>query len=793
MRRWRAGIWAAAALLSAGAARGATPAWWDAAWPYRVRLDSPAGQGDVAWARVALADRTRRDGRDLRLLDNGGRPRPFRIEHHDPFLSTLLSLQVAAGRAETLWLYYGNTNAPAIEPADPFRGEREAARARWDRLRTERETALERRAALQRELEGVRKRLADAGGTNAAAAGVRRELEAEAAALEAQHRAVSVEALPPEPSIPGPWTPRRGILLTVYRKAEPGHPPDIAALRALIERSELEGAMYRTDIADGYNRFGPSEQYISVYEGYLQVPAAGVYAFCSASDDGSWVYVNDEQLVAWPGAHGWGAGLRGEHSGEIRLEQGMARVRYYHEQGENNQMAFLGWRAPGEEKFWSIPREHWLSVREAKPGPHEARHGGTVPVPRAEVESTYWIRDSQDEQATLVRFRDASRSGAGAIVHRRWTFGDGLESADADVRHAYFRLGRPEVTLEVADAAGNRGRARCRPRLFKVDVRAHFFNYGNENQYIEATAGYDVEKLRRDDLALYADFLACLEQWQALVEAADALIRRFPDYDRSPAMGLQAAEACLTPKHFDPARAVRFLDWVAAQAPPDLRRRADLRKAEVQIWHLDAPDAGRERIASVLAEAAGESDASSRALERRCRIGLGDAALVQGRLEAADAEYRRAAGLSERNIDEAERLAKRGTYPHIVNDLLARGEEEWALKTIDEWETEFPQQKLEGTSLFLRGKVLYILHPGPQALRFLRAAVEAAPGAVHVPEAVWLRANCLMDLERYREALEAFARITTDFTETRYAAAAVEKAEACRAALADANPGAGGE
>jgi hypothetical protein len=107
---------------------------------------------------------------------------------------------------------------------------------------------------------------------------------------------------------------------------------------------------------------------------------------------------------------------------------------------------------------------------------------------------------------------------------------------------------------------------------------------------------------------------------------------------------------------------------------------------------------------------------------------------------------------------------------------------------LDLWEDGFPLQKLEGVSFFLRGKVLFVQHPGAVAERYLALAEKVAPHATHVPEAVWLRANCLLAMGRYEQALGLFQRIRTDFTDSEYFQKAQEKIAECEKHL-PAKPG----
>jgi len=61
-----------------------------------------------------------------------------------------------------------------------------------------------------------------------------------------------------------------------------------------------EGVAFVGDISDGLNRFGPSDHYISRYEGWLRVDKPGRYGFRVFADDGAWVKINDIQTLDGP-------------------------------------------------------------------------------------------------------------------------------------------------------------------------------------------------------------------------------------------------------------------------------------------------------------------------------------------------------------------------------------------------------------------------------------------------------------------------------------------------------------
>ncbi len=768
-------------------APGIADDWWDAKWDYRARLDCPAGAGDVAYATINTAGRTAEDGCDLRLVDSAGRLRPFEILHHDPQLATLICFQVPPGEASSVWLYYGNSRARPIETNYPTRKSQHEARERWEQVEQERQRIIGLRRPQERRLHELRRKLdeAESAGQEPTARSYRQQI----ARIEEQLADIGPVPENPRPTTTGPWQRHRGVLLRTYRKAKETHPATLREFNALKRHSEAEGAAFRGAISDGFNPFGTSDNYLSEYDGFLQIPDDGEYGFCTVSDDGSWLYINDRLIVEWPGSHRFEEGAHGEKNGTLRLKQGIAHIRYYHEEGTGGQMAYVAWKPPGAERFAPIPRRQWLSVREASAGAYQPRRAPLMAVPDVQVLHTFWAPDSEGLQATMLQCEDHSYVERGEIESVRWSFADGLEADGPSVQHALFRTGRPTITLTVTDRRGREDSITCAPRIFQVDVVAAYFRYGSPEEYQQSAADYDVEHMNRDDLDQYARFWNLVEDWPQHARAADAFVRRFPDHADAPSLAATGAKAYLDPGIYDAARADQLLRTISESTErTNARRRARLDRAHLLAWHLGQPAAARSVYDEIYAAVEDDQRKGPRIMARECLIGVADVALLEGQYEQAERGYRDVPPVERRTIELPELLSKTGGNAYVVDDLIRRGEYEWARRALDRWEDEFPVQKLEGYTFFLRGKVLFIEAPGELALRYLELAESVAPKAVHVPEAVWLRANCLMALGRYEEAALQFTRIAHEFTYSEFFGRVDEKLRECREAMEDAPP-----
>jgi archaellin len=86
-----------------------------------------------------------------------------------------------------------------------------------------------------------------------------------------------------------------------------------------------------------------SEQYASVYTGYIEVPTDGVYTFRLESDDGSFMYLDGETIISHGGVHS----MTTASSGALSLTAGFHsfQVEYFENQGDNG--LILTWAGPG--------------------------------------------------------------------------------------------------------------------------------------------------------------------------------------------------------------------------------------------------------------------------------------------------------------------------------------------------------------------------------------------------------------------------------------------------------------
>ena len=149
------------------------------------------------------------------------------------------------------------------------------------------------------------------------------------------------------------------------------NPRKVEEMAKLIADSKAKyGARYQRRVADGYNAFGSSDYYISIYKGWVRVPKAGKYQFCTVSNEASFSFLDGKELVHWPGRHTTDRGSRGEVNALVDLKEGLHYLEYYHEEVTLEQMAYLGWRPSADDgPFSPIPESFYTA-------PHDGRGQG---------------------------------------------------------------------------------------------------------------------------------------------------------------------------------------------------------------------------------------------------------------------------------------------------------------------------------------------------------------------------------------------------------------------------------
>ena len=147
--------------------------------------------------------------------------------------------------------------------------------------------------------------------------------------------------------------------LTVTPKRTPLRPPELAAdVEPGLQRLAFEGTWQRLPDFDGLEPAGTDrvetfdlgpyagkDGFALVFRGYVEVPADGVYAFYTESDDGSRLRIGDREVVANDGTHGVQ-----RRRGFMPLRKGKHPIAVEYFETIGGEMLEVSWHGPGETR-----------------------------------------------------------------------------------------------------------------------------------------------------------------------------------------------------------------------------------------------------------------------------------------------------------------------------------------------------------------------------------------------------------------------------------------------------------
>jgi tetratricopeptide (TPR) repeat protein len=559
----------------------------------------------------------------------------------------------------------------------------------------------------------------------------------------------------------GSWVPHAGLVLQTIQRPEGDNPQSVEDMAKLIAASPYRhGGRYQRRIADGYNPFGSSDYYISIYRGWINVPKAGSYQFCTASNEASFSFLDGKPLVHWPGRHTAERGMHGEKNARVELTAGLHYVEYYHEEVTLEQMAFLGWRPAGEPAFGGIPESVYTAPHTAQVVAYEDPKGPLLHFEPLITDSV-WPTERHESQYTRCRFRAGTAPAPSAGTTYRWDFGDGQTAAGPDAEHVYLALGRYQVSLTAQGPQGT-ATARWPLEVFEIEQVTDEFKEGRPRDYARLAKQYDRGKLDAAALTELAYLLAESEEPAAAIDAGKEFERRFgPTHPRqlSRVRRLIAESALRLGKDNVDEAIANYQASITNDTPPAEKLDVLARLIRLVGIERNLPDRTGAFLGQVEETARGaKPDDDTRAAYRRAVIAAGDVLLWQGKLDGATDLYRRAEALRD-FIPSQVRAARVGSYPNALRDLIGGGNYGAALDLLDRWEEMFPTDKPKGQTFFWRGKVCALRGQPREAARYLARAIGLATGAGFEPEARWLLAESLEQLGRAEDARKELARL----------------------------------
>lgn len=705
--------------LALAAAEPAAP-WHLAGWQERavVEISELATEADVdtAAVQVLLQGRGRADGQDVRVVDAAGQAVPFELTWHDAPHYALVAFKASAVKQGTrFYVYYGNPQAERAPEQVPAAG---------------------------------------APGSG-----------------------------PPQAA----WTPHAGLVLATLERPRPpadnrkdDNPQTEEELAQMLARSPGKyGARYQRNISDGFNPFGPSDFYISVYRGWIRIPKAGPYQFCTASNEASFSFLDGKKLVHWPGRHTEERGLRGEKNALVELTAGLHYIEYYHEEVTLQQVAFLGWRPSGDMgEFSGIPDEVFTKPHTATVVAYETPQGSALRFEPSIVDSI-WPEQRHEGQYTRVKFEPAAASGIPDNAQLTWDFGDSQTATGRTVEHVYLSLGKYTVTATLPGVDANRGQATWPLEVYEIQHATDQILDGKPADYVTLVRTYDRSKLDAPRLKELAFLFAEADEFPDALKAAGEYVERFaatqPE-DVSRMRRLMAESAI----HLGQGGLKDAVDSYKAsltdKTPPAEKLEVLARLIRLLGIDREMPDDALAVIAQIEETVKTATlDPASQAAYRHALVAAGDVYLWQGNRDQAHVYYKKGEVLSGQFIPANVRAARIGAYPNSIREYLLDGNHGAALDIVNRWEDTFPTDKVNGHTFFWRGKLQHIRGQHKEAARHLARAIGLAIGADFESEARWLLALSLEQIGRADSAQKELVKLVKSGNQDRFVEMAREK------------------
>lgn len=544
---------------------------------------------------------------------------------------------------------------------------------------------------------------------------------------------------------------RRGVLQETWVYPGGGI-KTLQQVQAVFSRAKrLLGRDFRDRVFLGHNPFGPQNSIASRFTAYLPCSAAGQYKFACSSQDASFLLIDGKVVVANGGHHSPQRDI--SKQGAVTLSKGLHKLTFYHVNVTGHPIAVAAWQPPGGKRIWPIDAKAFAPVVRAKPGAM-AQYGksqGVDFLPRYGGEC--FLRNRYYQRWT---FEALTPGRAGRRMDLTWDFGDGQKASSPKVEHVYLVPGEHTVTLTARGSRGGPARKNrifvTRPwdqvatnRLDAVTQHARIikdYNFASLSAEANAHAILLLERARASDLLKRAGlaFIARGEASAALVELVVPLF----------------AEAMAPRERIDAL-------LKGAKMTRNIAVRAQLTQLAGRTALDDLADTdGAMKLFELVVRQYGPLT-SSRAV-REAKVGMGDVWRVRGDRKKA-AEAYRSAGLGK-DVNPARLEIIKGDYARHVEDYLLKGDFTSAMEYVRRWETDIPQDKLEGYWTLLVVRMHLKQRKYADAAREAMVLVKANPTSNYAAQLLLHAAEAYGKLNKDAEAKAALKRIVEKYPES---------------------------
>ncbi len=554
------------------------------------------------------------------------------------------------------------------------------------------------------------------------------------------------------------WKPR--LSLTLETLENPGGKADNwAQMEQLIRRSgKVYGKGFVNKIWQGINPYGPNDNYLSIYHGYLDIKEGGTYRIATVSDDASFLFIDGKGVAEWPGRHRVWRGMRGQHGAAVELSPGLHSIAYYHREVRGAQIMIAAWKRPGENKLEVIPASAYLHPVRAEEISYQKLQQSLVAYFRVEQDNEM-IKDNL--QYTKVTFRDRSHDLKGGKVSYLWNFGDGTTGTARSPSHIYLGVKDYPVTLTL-----QAGREKDSFQ-FLVKIKGSLDNLSVENndyllKYAQIINTYPRGTLDKANLLSYINLLEGMDNKQYLIPLCESYLEkyaRYGDWKTTNRITWLAYEIS------EPRKAIAaYAEIVNRGGDRDLIFKAKWAMARLDLYKLKEYDEALKIYKAILSYYPSQQDKA-----RLAQVRIGDVYREKGEFAKAKEIYSRVEKMTIRNMGLKEALLRQGVYFQEIETYLRQNRLEAALDKLREWEMNFPLSKVSGELPLLYSYYFSRKGDYERAVDEVNDLIKINPQTPFLAEAELLMANAYFHLGKKEEAGSLYRKIMKEYPDSSFA------------------------
>jgi len=559
------------------------------------------------------------------------------------------------------------------------------------------------------------------------------------------------------------WNPKIGLTLLTRQKPA-GNCDSLADFNKLVKSSTaVYGKDFRENVFDGFNPFGPSDNYLSIYDGYIRVHQPGKYGFATMSDDASFLLVNGKLVCSWPGWHGPYAGRLGQYGGELNLPKGVHHFQYLHVEGSSGQACVAAWKRPDTNRWELIPPYAFKGPLVGRVVGTEKYSSGTVAGFDYEIAGDL---EGLGFALTEVHFEPKTATGE-SLRSYNWDFGDGVTSTQVEPSHVYLSRGNFTVSLRIRTRSGRTSRTHETVPVTRRWSASKERAEQKFTRYRDAVRDYPFEKFPAADLVGLAAFFGEMKDRRSLLAVRLQLERKADELVRWQVVNNITSLGDLFFLHAEEFERAREYYEKALSDTGDHKRSVSIRLklAELETFGLGNFDKAERLYAEVLA------DAPTGRANRAARLGLADVARQRGDYNAAS-ELLSAVEPSSSVQNSALAVGARFLK---VQSLFARGEIPEALAEVDEIDAVLPVERLKGETSLLRARCYYAMGRHRLALAHLEPILSGGTIEARIPDALILQGDTYQALDEPEKAGDAYKRVVREYPDSPLHEAALRK------------------